>query len=174
MNEVFPKYPRILAITPSSRGFGYAVLEGHKVLVDWGVKSVEGDKNAGSIEKVEEMIAHYDPQVMVLEDTAIKGSRRSPRIKTLTKRLIAVAERRTLKVATFSQKQVRRVFFGDDPGTKHALAAIIAERFPEELGFRLPPKRRPWMSEDSRMDIFDAVALTLAYFYSCRTPDRKS
>jgi Holliday junction resolvasome RuvABC endonuclease subunit len=164
MNKVFPKYPRILAITPSTKGFGYAVLEGQKLLVDWGVKSVTGDKNAGSIEKVEEMIAHYDPQVMVLEDTAIKGSRRSPRIKTLTKRLITVAERRTLKVATFSQKQVRRVFFGDAGGTKHALAEIMAERFPEELGFRLPPKRRPWMSEDSRMPIFHAAALALAYF----------
>jgi hypothetical protein len=63
---------------------------------------------------------------------------------------------------------VRRVFFGGAGGTKHALAEIIAHRFPDELGFRLPPKRRPWMSEDSRMDIFDAVALVLAYYRSSR------
>ena len=137
------------------------MLEGHKLLVDWGVRTVEGNKNAGSIEKVAEMIAHYNPHVMVLEDTVTKGSRRSPRIKALTKRLIAVAESRAIKVALFSRKQVRRVFFGDAGGTKYALAEIIAQRFPEELGFRLPPKRRPWMSEDSRMDIFDAVALAL-------------
>ncbi len=161
MNKILPKYPRILAIAPSTRGFGYAVLEGHKELVDWGVKSVTGDKNARSIEKVEELIAHYNPHVMVLEDTLAKGSRRSARIQALTKRLIAVAESRTIKVALFSQKQIRRVFFTDDRGTKHALAEIIAERFPEELGFRLPPKRRPWMSEDYRMAIFDAVALAL-------------
>jgi hypothetical protein len=49
----------------------------------------------------------------------------------------------------------------DGRGTKHALAEIIAKRFPEELGSRLPPKRKPWMSEDSRMNIFDAVALAL-------------
>jgi hypothetical protein len=89
--------------------------------------------------------------------------KRLPAGKDAAKRLITVAERRTLKVATFSQKQVRRVFFGDAGGTKHALAEIMAERFPEELGFRLPPKRRPWMSEDSRMDIFDAVSLALSY-----------
>ena len=41
------------------------------------------------------------------------------------------------------------------------MAEILVKRFPEELGSRLPPKRRPWMSEDSRMDIFDAVALAL-------------
>jgi Holliday junction resolvasome RuvABC endonuclease subunit len=161
VTNILRNYPRILAIAPSTRGFGYAVLEGHKLLVDWGVRSVEGDKNAGSIEKVEEMIAHYNPQVMVLEDTVTKGSSRCARIQALTKRLVAVAESRTIKVALFSGKQVRRVFFGDAGGTKHALAEIIAQRFPEELGFRLPPKRRPWISEDSRMDIFDAVALAL-------------
>jgi hypothetical protein len=98
---------------------------------------------------------------MVLEDTGAKGSRRSARVQTLTKRLIALAESRATKVVLFSQKQVRRVFFANDRGTKHALAEIIAKRFQEELGFRLPPKRRAWMSEDSRMDIFDAVALAL-------------
>jgi Holliday junction resolvasome RuvABC endonuclease subunit len=137
------------------------VLEGHRILVDWGVKSFTGDKNAGSIKKVEEMIAHYSPQVIVLEDTATKESRRSSRIKALTKRLVAVAERRIISAALFSQKQIQRAFFGDVAGTKHALAEIIAERYPEELGFSLPPKRRDWMSEDYRMDIFDAVALAL-------------
>ena len=161
MTKVLPKHPRILAVAPSTNGFGYAVIEGQKVLVDWGVKLVEGDKNAGSIEKVEGMIAHYNPQVMVLEDTANKESHRSPRIKALTKLLVVVAEDRSVKVVMFSQKQVRRVLLGDERGTKEALAGNIAEQFPEELGFRLPPKRRPWMSEDSRMDIFDAVALAL-------------
>ena len=161
MKQSLPQYPRILAIAPSSRGFGYAVFEGHKLLVDWGVRLVEGDKNAGTIEKVEQMIAHYKPQVMVLEYTASKGSRRYPRIKALTKLLLAVAKRRTMRVNLFSQKQIRQVLLGDERGTKHALAQIVAERFPEELNFRLPPKRRDWMSEDSRMDIFDAVALAL-------------
>jgi len=39
------------------------------------------------------------------------------------------------------------------------VAQTLAAQFPVELGKRLPPKRRPWMSEDPRMDIFDAVAL---------------
>src|ERR1035438_8249467 len=119
MNNILPKYPRILAIAPSTRGFGYAVLEGHKQLVDWGVKSVEGNKNAGSIKKVEEMIAHYNPQVMVFEDTATKESRRCPRIQALTKRLVAVAESRTIKVKLFSQTQGRRGFFLAERGRKH-------------------------------------------------------
>jgi Holliday junction resolvasome RuvABC endonuclease subunit len=141
------------------------VLEGHKDLVDWGVKSVSRNKNTGSIPRVKKLIAHYNPQVMVLEDTSVKESLRAPRVQVLTKRLVSVAENRFVKVAVFSQKRVRQVFFVDGSGTKHALAEIIANKIPEELGFRLPLKRKPWMSEDYRLAIFDAVGLALTYLY---------
>jgi hypothetical protein len=58
---------------------------------------------------------------------------------------------------------IMKTFITDGQGTKHALAEIMAERFPDELGSRLPPKRKPWMSEDSRMNIFDAAALALVF-----------
>ena len=140
MQKRLPKYPRILAIAPSTRGFGFALLEGLDTLVDWGVKSAEGDKNSQSLKKVEELIAHYQPDVMVLQDTSIKPFRRAERIRTLSKRLITLAARRNVSVALFSHAQVRRVFFADSQGTKHALAEILAKRFPEELGSRLPRK----------------------------------
>ena len=44
--------------------------------------------------------------------------------------------------------------------TKHEIALAIAQAFPE-LTSRLPRKRRPWMSEDESMNVFDAVALAL-------------
>jgi hypothetical protein len=44
--------------------------------------------------------------------------------------------------------------------TKRDRAVAIAEAFPE-LASRLPRVRRPWMSEDERMNIFDAMALAL-------------
>ena len=162
MKKTIPKYPRILAIAPSTRGFGFALLEGPNTLVDWGVKSVEGDKNAGSIARVKAMIAHYEPGIVVLEDALAKPVRRAPRIRELTKRIASMSKRRDISVSLLKREQVRRVFFGVAQGTKYALAQLIAERFPDELGTRLPPKRRPWMSEDSRMDIFGAVSLALA------------
>jgi len=161
MNQINPKHFRILAIAPSTRGFGFAVLEGQEMLVDWGVKTVKGDKNAQSLKKVEEMIAHYQPGVLVLEDASAKNSRRSPRIRKLSQQIIKMAVTRKVSVKLFSRDQVMKTFFADGQGTKHALAEIIAKRFPEELGSRLPPKRKAWMSEDSRMNIFDAVALVL-------------
>jgi hypothetical protein len=55
MNKIQPKYFRILAIAPSTRGFGFAVLEGEASLVDWGVKTAKGDKNKQSLAKVEKL-----------------------------------------------------------------------------------------------------------------------
>jgi len=162
MNSNQPKHPRVLAIAPSTRGFGFALFEGQGVLVDWGVKSVQGDKNRRSLTKVEEMIVHYQPEVIALEDMAEEDSRRSNRIRTLSRRISALAARFNVHIEVCSRKQIRQVFFANGGGTKHALAEILARRFPEELGLRLPPKRKPWKSEDCRMDIFDAVALAVS------------
>ena len=161
MNKRIPQNQRILAIAPSTRGFGFAVLEGRDTLVDWGIKSVKGDKNSQCLAKVRELIGDYPPDVIVLEDTSAKDSRRGPRIRALTQEIIALASSSKVKVELFTQKQIRKNFFTDGKGTKDALAEIVAKRFPDELAHRLPPKRRDWQSEDSRMGIFDAIALAL-------------
>lgn len=163
MKRIPNNHFRILAIAPTTRGFGFAVLEGQETLIDWGVKRIERDKNVQSLAMVKKLMAHYQPGVMVLQDTLVKNSHRAPRIKALTKRVIALAVKRNVSVKLFTIEKVRQVFFADGKGTKHMLAEIIAKRFPRELGCCLPPKRRAWTSEDSRMDIFDAVALALVF-----------
>ena len=160
MNTIHPKQFRILAIAPSYRGFGFAVLEGRDTLVDWGVKNVEGNKNAQSLKQVKELIAQYQPGVLVLQDT--ENSLRHSRIKALSRKIIALAKVGKVGAKLFSHEQLQRIYFADGQGTKHALAEIIAKRFPEELGSRLPPKRKVWVGEHYQMDIFDAVALALA------------
>jgi Holliday junction resolvasome RuvABC endonuclease subunit len=164
MNNSTQKQVRILAIAPSSRGFGYAVLESPETLVDWGVKSVRGDKNTESLEKVDELILLYQPGVIALEDT--KGSRRSARIQILSQIIMALTANRNVRSVLLSRDRVRRVFFSKGQGTKFEVAEILARKFPDELGCRLPRERRPWMSEDYRMDIFDAVSLALTFAYS--------
>ncbi len=159
MKQKLRKYPRLLAIAPSSRGFGFAVVEGLGMLADWGVKSLKGDKNDGCVEKVKEMMTHYQPDAIVLEDVSIRPFRRSSRLRKLTKRIASLAERSGVDVMSFSRTQVKQAFFASAQGTKHEIAEILAKKYPEELGSRLPPKRRPWMSEDYRMDIFNAVSL---------------
>src|ERR1700722_8116830 len=116
MNTINPKQFRILAITPSYRGFGFAVLEGQDTLVDWGVRNVQGDKNAHSLARVDELIAQYQPVVLVLQD--VENSRRHSRIKALNRKIIALAATRKVSVKLFSHEQVRRTYFADGLGTK--------------------------------------------------------
>src|SRR5438128_294839 len=127
MKKTIPKYPRILAIAPSTRGFGFALLEGLNTLIDWGVKSIEGDKNTSSVARVKAMIAHYEPGIVVLEDALAKPVRRAPRIRELTKRIVSMSKGQNVSVISLTRKQVRRVFFGDGQGTKYALAEILAK-----------------------------------------------
>jgi hypothetical protein len=151
---------RIIGLAPSARGLGFAVLDG-ETLVDWGLRSVEGNKNAHSLIMAQKLIAGYQPDKIIIEDYWAERSRRAPRIRELGEQLFALAEGRKIKVKALSRKHIFREFLGVDQGTKQAVAEALAIRFREELGSRLPPKRRAWMSEDSRMDIFVAVALAV-------------
>jgi hypothetical protein len=60
-------------------------------------------------------------------------------------------------VRTYTRAQVF-AYFGVK--TKHELALTIAAALPP-LQLRLPPRRKPWMSEDARQSLFDAAALAL-------------
>ena len=164
MSQRNPRQYRLLAVALSSRGFGYAVLEGEYSLIECGAKSVKGrDKNGQCVLRVKKLVEFYRPDVLALQDATAKGPRRAPRIQTLNRRIKEMAKKHKLKVAAFSGKQVRGLLMGNEKATKHEMAEILASQFPNELASRLPPKRRPWMSEDGRMDIFGAVALAAAF-----------
>ena len=159
-----PQRSRLLALALTSRGLGYAVLEGETSLIENGHASVRnGDKNATCLAKVEKLAALYRPDALILEDVAAKGSRRHPRIKRLHREVVAFAKKRKLAVKIISGRQSRRLHLGNEHETKQEMAEGLTKRFPIELAFRLPPKRRQWESADSRMDIFDAVGLAVAY-----------
>jgi hypothetical protein len=159
MKTAYFKNTRILAITPSTRGIGFAILEGHNKLLDWGVRGGKGDKNKVSIVHVKTLIARERPEVIVLQE--MKEVRRAPRIKTLNRQIIAVVKSRKVNLEQLWDKQVKRKLLAENEGTRHALAEAVARRFPNELGLSLPPKRKPWKSEDPRIDFFYAVALAL-------------
>jgi hypothetical protein len=153
----------ILAITPSTRGFGFAVFEGYDRLVDWGVKHMNGDKSLQSLGKIKEFFIRYQPDVLVLEDSLAKGSRRLPRIRTLHRQIVKLAAQKKVAVKLFSREQVMDAFVPNGERTRHVLAEAIAQRFPEQLTTELPQQRKPWQSEDAKIDIFAAVALALIF-----------
>ena len=70
-----------------------------------------------------------------------------------------------VRIRCVSSAQAKQAFSGHGAaaGTKHEIATTIAQQLPE-LGGRLPPRRKPWMSEPEAMAIFDAVALALTFY----------
>jgi hypothetical protein len=154
----------ILALALSSRGFGFVVIEGKDMLVDWGIRTAEGNnKNVQSVVKAKKIIGQYRPSALILEDAATKGSLRSSRIRLLAKQLVALAKQENIRAAVLPREKIRHVFFSDQQGSRDELARVIAEKFPDELRDWLPPKRKPWTSEDARISMLEAVALGVAF-----------
>src|SRR5215467_1326711 len=78
---------RIFALDPTTKGFGYAILETPFRLVDWGLAHVSGEKESGAIARVEELLDQYRPDIVILEDPSAPGSRRRPRVQKLLEKL---------------------------------------------------------------------------------------
>src|SRR5215469_3049241 len=163
MSLAYTKEIRVLAIDPSTRGFGFAVLEGPNRLIDWGVKETKTDKKTRSLKLITDLMEQYQPNVIVVEDYAAKGSRRCGRVRELINDIAKLAVKRNVKVRSFSRIKVKQMFSEFGATNKYEIAIAIAKRFPE-LAPRLPRFRKPWMSEDYRMSIFDAVGLGLTFF----------
>ncbi len=162
---------RVLAIDPTHRGFGYVIFEGPDFLIDWGVRHGEGPKNKASTAAAAELIARYHPRIMVLEDVAAKGCRRRRRLRELVDALDHYGRERGLTVRRIPQTAVKKTLLRSGIRNKNQMERFVAERFPE-LARYLPPERKPWMSEDLKMAIFDAAAFALAFFLASKASDQ--
>lgn len=156
---------RVLAVAPSTYGFGFAVIEEPNLLIDWGVKTVRKDKNARCVNLVGKLLDYYKPDVFILEDYKAKTSRRRSRIQALLKELSRLGATKKIQTRSISRAAIKKAFSSPGARNKQQIAMTIASQF-TELALLLPQKRKPWMSEDYRMGIFDAVALALTYFNS--------
>lgn len=154
---------RVLAIDPAAKGFGFAVVEPGKGLVAWGTRDARDDKYGTALRRASELLDAYGPRVLVLEDCRADGSRRRPHVRRLLRSIERLATRQGVEVRLVSPSMRLAVFAKSGASTKCQVATALAERFPV-LRRVLPPVRKPWMTEDHRMGIFDAVALGVAFF----------
>src|SRR5260370_23035679 len=151
---------RVLAIDPTSRGFGYVVLESPTTVVDGGGKDIRQQDEAKTLAKVSELIAHYWPEIIVLEDH--RGSRRCARIRRLLDEVCRLATKEGIKCRRISVSRVKKVFRTFRATTKHEIAHVVAQQLPE-LAPQLPRYRKQWMSEGYGMPFSDAAAFAPTY-----------
>jgi len=154
----------VLSIYATSRGFAFVLFEGPESPFDWGVREIGNpSRNGKCLGAIAEIVDRYQPGHIVIEDTADPYSRRSPRIRFLYQSIVSLAERNCIDVIRVTKEQVRGTFATVSAKTKYEIAQAIAMRIPA-FASRMPPVRRPWMSQDSRQSLFDAVAIALAYY----------
>lgn len=159
------RYDLVLAIHLQSRGFAFVLFEGWLAPVDWGVQETRGaDKNARCLTRIASLLALHTPDVLILQDMSERGTLRAVRIQELNRRIAELADQRGILVRTYSRAQVIESF-EQGARTKQRIAETITKHIPA-LGLYVPKARKPWMSEDARMGIFDAAALAWMFFHS--------
>lgn len=145
----------IVAVDPTTEGLTYAFFEDGR-LTYWQsiVKNGEGDLLA----ILDRALDGCAADILVIEDPAAEGSRRHPNMRALLKRMAMHARERGFRVKLVPAKEVRLAWRARGARNKQAVAAKLAECFPELLPL-VPPPRKNYMSEDERTHVFAAVAL---------------
>lgn len=95
------------------------------------------------------VLERFRPDVLVLQDMSSTGTRRAYRMRELNAGIGELAEDRGIPVHVFSRAQVRETFEPFGLTSKHFIAETIAKHIPAFDRY-LPPRRKPWMSEDAR------------------------
>lgn len=162
MEKTNEQHKLVLAVSPTARGFGFALFESPTEPIDWGVKEARSNKNSVCIDKLRELIEFYQPEILVVEDDDTLSKRE--RARSFVSEAVALATDMGVPAHRISRSMVRETFTQFGATTKYQIAKTIVGWLPD-LSPRLPHYRKPWMSADYRMGIFDAVALVLVYFY---------
>lgn len=167
------KYGLVLGIYPNTRGFAFALFEGSASAADWGVIEVRGkSKNRQCLRRISMLFGQYSPDSLVLQDMSENGTRRSRHIRSLNEAIEVLAETQAIAVFKHSRAQVRQTFAPIGVTSKQAIAEAIAKLVPA-FGNFIPPVRKIWKNEHSRMALFDAAALVLT-FYKSQAPRQES
>ncbi|PYP85996.1 MAG: hypothetical protein DMG65_19620 [Candidatus Angelobacter sp. Gp1-AA117] len=156
----------ILTLDIRLQKFGYAVLNGPRELLAWGIKTyraAEDDERVRLARKrIVPLLAMYQPSVVVANHVSGLNVSRAPKHRQIVKLIEAEAKRHSGELVLLGRNEIRRVFSALGDAGKDAIASQIALLFPE-LTWKLPPVRKTWMSEHHNTTIFDAVALGLTH-----------
>ena len=97
----------VLAIYFQSPGFAFVLFQNRVNPIDWGAREIAGpDRAKRSLKHVGALLALHTPDVLVLQDTSRRGTRRAPRIQELNRQTLQLAKRRGIPVRTYSRAQV--------------------------------------------------------------------
>ena len=164
MTEAFERLPRVMALHPSTRGFGWAAFEGPLSTCGWGLiyaKGARSDRNVQCVSEADTLLAEHSPQTLVLEAYEPPYQVHGRRID-LGRALTALALHRGIDVITYTKEEVQKAFATWGARTKYEIAEAVSRMLLP--GSKMPEKRKPWNGETFRMAAFAAAALIATHY----------
>ncbi len=151
---------RVLSIYLTYRGFGFTIFEDAKTVVDWGHASVEKHDQEIFKKRISTLIENNQIETVL----SYSPGERPKAIRKNINSLNRTCKRYGVNGKIIDKNEIASVFESFGTYTKYQRAGLVASFLPY-LAYKLPPKRKPWQSEDLRMAIFDSACLAISYFY---------
>lgn len=153
----------ILGINPGAKYLGIAVFQGPE-LRDWRVKVTKGkwssEKYRKTIYILTGFIEQYRPDILSVKK--LNPSRSSVGLDRLVQKIIALSEKKGLKIYQYGIKELEAFFYSEGRSNKRKMAEIITSEYPV-LHSELDSERRNRNPYHQRM--FEAVALGAICFH---------
>lgn len=155
----------LLGIAIRARWLGFAQLDSQRRLIDWGMifyqRKKPGELKAAK-KRLEGLLARMTPSHVAYVLPRARANEEISRVRSITRALHAAASSRSIQIIALPRKMVRAAFVSCDAKVKGEIASLLAREFPE-IAWKLPPKQKIGVKEDSRMALFDALAGAVAY-----------
>jgi hypothetical protein len=158
--------PRILVLDLRHRRFGYAVFEGNRSLLDWGVRvypAVGEEETVLAVKRLDGLVGLFAPSTIVVKKERWEQLGAESGMHSVVKAVSILASSRSIPVQLVPHSDLLAAFAPLGGRTREEMAEVLTRIYPDLLWY-LPPKRKIWQAEHSRMTVFDALALGLAYW----------
>lgn len=147
---------RILGVASTTRGFAFALTEGPKRLVTWGLRR-RAPTQAAVVSTLKRIVESSRPLFVAFEQEA--SERKGRRGKRFGKMLSAACRQYGVMIHAVDSKTVK-LLAGSPKASKWQVAHAVSKRF-REIQHKLPQPRRAWQGEDDRIGSFLALAAAL-------------
>jgi Holliday junction resolvasome RuvABC endonuclease subunit len=151
----------ILAIAPSARELGIAVLSGESLLF-YGVKTVRARRGSGSLidnvrQCVSQLVTEYQPDYVALANP-VAAEQQASSIRDVYEEILQIIEEKKRSCRKYQMPVVRRRLCTQGKSSKREIAILLAARFPELERYLYVQNLWQYLYYSR---IFDAIAIAI-------------
>ncbi|MDB5227437.1 MAG: hypothetical protein JWN78_1630 [Bacteroidota bacterium] len=153
----------ILAIYPTTLGFGYALFRELETVQESGIAIIRRRFLDQYLERIKLMIKAYKPTVMLLPIPRGFESSKLQRKRELMTAIKKLAKNNDIVVHSYTRKQIQSAFTQFHAINKEQIAQALDKWFPK-LAKRCPVERPNYMPADYFQPVYDAASLVATYY----------